>query len=488
MRPNETRLVILLCILAGARVLIFSAAFPFFISMDEDMHLDMVIKYASGDIPRGIDHFSAETAAMIAGFGTSEYNVEWYEDSGPIWTLPRKQRAQAQALRDITQAIPQSFNHESTGFPLYYATAGSWYRIGKALGLRGGNLLYWLRFLNVPIYMLLVWIAFLMTRKLYPGNRFLILGVPTMLVVFPQDVFYAVNSDVLSGLLATLSLYMLVIYYLEQRSVGFCILAGLSVAAACLTKLTNIPLSVFLMVIIIAKIAEAWRTGGFRACIPRCVSIVLAAALPVGAWLLRNQLVLGEFSGSHAKIARLGWTVKPFGQLLQHPIFTFEGALYFLSTLTKTFWRGEIAWHKVGIASPAADSVYVLTSLAFLLVAAVVTLRHREARFSAGVSFLVLGLSVAFLAGLSLMYDFRDCYYPSRELPFFTSGRLSLAALVPFLMLYLTGLGAILDCLKIGKLRWAVLLLIIALMLGSEIYISRGVFASLYNLYHMPHG
>lgn len=485
MKSKETRLVMLLCLLAGMRVWVFSAAFPFIINMDEDMHLDMVVKYAAGNIPRGIEHFSAETAAMIAGFGTSEYNVEWYEDSGPIWTLPQKQRAQAQALRDITQAVPQSFNHDSTGFPLYYATAGSWYRIGKALGLRGGNLLYWLRFLNVPIYMLLVWIAYLMTRKLYPGNRFLILGVPTMLVFFPQDVFYAVNSDVLSGLLATLSLYMLVIYYLEQRSVGFCILAGLSVAAACLTKLTNIPLSVFFMAIIIAKTAEAWRTDGFRACIPRCVSIMLAAALPVGAWLLRNQLVLGELSGSHAKIARLGWTVKPFGQLLHHPIFTFEGELYFLSTLTKTFWRGEIAWHKVGIASPAADSVYVLTSLAFLLAAAVLALKHREARFSAGVSFLALGLSVAFLAGLSLMYDFRDCYYPSRELPFFTSGRLILAALVPFLMLYLSGLEVILSRARLSSLRWVALALLLLIMIGSEIHISGGVFASAYNFYHM---
>ena len=90
-----------------------------------------------------------------------------------------------------------------------------------------------------------------------------------------------------------------------------------------------------------------------------------------------------------------------------------------------------------------------------------------------------------FLAALSVRYDFNQCSYPSRVYPFFTSGRLILAALVPFLILYLRGLEAILGYVRIGYLRWVILILVIVIMLGSEIRISGEVFASPYNFYHM---
>lgn len=485
MKSRETRLVILLCILAGIRVLVFSAGFPFFNNVDEEVHYDVICKYAAGHFPARIERYGDESAGIIAMYASPEYYGDWYQiaASQPLWKLPYETiEGSYQRTREF---IISKTNHESTQAPLYYIMAGGWYDLGKMLGLRGIGLLYWLRFLNIPMYMLLVWIGYLMTRKLYPNNRFLALGVPAMLVVFPQDVFYGLNSDVPAALLATLSVYMLITYLLDTKGMGFQMLSGLSVAAALLTKVTNIPLLAFAAVILLMKKMGSRRKGEPRNRVPGLVPIVLAAAIPLVIWMLRNEFVLGEITGNHAKVVRMGWALKPLGQLFHHPIFIPSGATYFWSELMRTFWRGEIIWHQARMASASADAFYVLTSLVFTLAAAILVWKRKEERLAMGVNFLMLGLSVGFLAGLSVIYDFHGCGYPSRELPFFTSGRLMLGALVPFVMLYVAGLGVVCDWLRIGRLRWVVLSLILALALGSEVWISRDVFASAYNFYHL---
>ena len=486
MKLNETRLVILLCILAGIRVLIFTAAFPFFNNVDEGAHHDMIRKYMAGHIPARIEHYSRESAAAYV-YSSPEYNLtaemQWPEALVPLWRPP--EATAKEAIPVFERIMAAMTNHESTQFSLYYVLAGVWYDLGKALGIEGGVLLYWLRFLNIPIYSLLVWVAYLMTRKLSPGNLWLNLGVPLTLVVFPQDVFYGLNSDVLSALLATWSLYLLITYLLENRGIGFCILTGVSVAAAFLAKPTNLPMLIIFGGIVAAKTVRLRTKGRVGQVALRLAAIVPAAVLPIGAWLLRNQLVLGDLSACHAKIVRMGWTLKPFGQIFNHPMFTAHGILHFWSETIKSLWRGEIIWHMQRIALPAADSFYIVSSTAFLMAAAILAWKRKDIRFASVMNFLVLGISVAFLAGLSLIYDFNNCMYPSREVPFFSSGRLILGALVPFIMLYLTGLGAIMDWLKVGKLRWTVVSLLLLLMLVSEISISASVFASAFNFYHL---
>jgi hypothetical protein len=39
---------------------------------------------------------------------------------------------------------------------------------------------------------------------------------------------------------------------------------------------------------------------------------------------------MGDLTGSRAKIEILGWTMKPRGQLFNHPLFSLDGASYFL--------------------------------------------------------------------------------------------------------------------------------------------------------------
>jgi hypothetical protein len=92
---------------------------------------------------------------------------------------------------------------------------------------------------------------------------------------------------------------------------------------------------------------------------------------------------------------------------------------------------------------------------------------------------------VAFLAFLSLIYDFGECPNPSRDHPYFIAGRLILGALIPFLLLLLYGINSFLREVKNPRVRPAVIVAMILFMLISEIITDRSVFASQYNWFHM---
>ena len=81
--PNEFWWVIALGLLAAVRVFSFSAAFPFFNNVDERRHLDVVIKYAEGQVPRGAELISPATLPYLSHYASPEFlsRPEEFEDS-----------------------------------------------------------------------------------------------------------------------------------------------------------------------------------------------------------------------------------------------------------------------------------------------------------------------------------------------------------------------------------------------------------------------
>jgi hypothetical protein len=96
----------------------------------------------------------------------------------------------------------------------------------------------------------------------------------------------------------------------------------------------------------------------------------------------------------------------------------------------------------------------------------------------------VFVLSVVFLAVMSMRYDFGNCVYPSREKPYFVSGRLIAGTILPFLLLYIDGLNRILIKFKLASRLLVVVSVIVAVITISEIIISWPVFFSPYNWFH----
>jgi hypothetical protein len=491
----EQLLVGLFCLLAAVRVFLFTAAFPFFNYVDEQYHFDLVCRYSHGDIPPGVQPFSLEAAELIALYGSPEYlqdlgNLPAEKVASPVWASPA--RVRAKLLRQRTDIWKSKENHEAVQPPVYYAIVAGWHSLGKSLGIEGGKLLYWMRFFNVPMYAVLVWLSYLLAKEFFPASKFVYLSVPCLLVVFPQDVFYNVNNDVLSAPLVTLALYLLFrMYRIDAPRPGLTLCAGLTTAAAVLTKFTNAPILVIAGIVAVLKLRLAWREQWSRRQLAPVMLLLLAAAIPVGCWLARNYVCMGELTGFAAKSRSLNWTPKPLGQYGNHPIFTPGGFLAFWSALLTTFWRGEGLWHGHPMAAGHVDTFYVTSTtlclLAFLIAAVAGRAKADVATWWASVfCLLMLALSLAIMIFCSVSVDFGNCFYPSRRWPYFSSGRLILASLVPLLIMYLSGLESLLGWLRFSFLRLPLLIIAVDLMAIAAIVYSLDVFASQYNWFHLP--
>ncbi len=198
---HETKFILLLSLLAAVRVFVFSAAFPFFNNVDELMHFDLIMKYADGHAPRQIEPISADSASYVTLFYSSAYirspdNFPGGKFPPPLWTLPKEQMEQALAAN--TAAWQTQNNYEVAQAPLHYVLQAVWWHFGRLIGVPDGRLLYWLRFFNVLLVLLLVWLAYAAARIIFPGNHFIKLAVPVLLAFMPQSAFYSLGNDVLS--------------------------------------------------------------------------------------------------------------------------------------------------------------------------------------------------------------------------------------------------------------------------------------------------
>ena len=226
--------------------------------------------------------------------------------------------------------------------------------------------------------------------------------------------------------------------------------------------------------------------------LPRKIRVVSASALASGVlpslWMLRNYIVMGDLTGGKAKTHELTWTVKPLSDMIHHPLFSVRGLYYFLVQLTQSFWRGEYLWHGASMRSTWADRFYVFSSaLMVLIFVADFTLKrtvYSKPRRRVGwqALFLVAG-SVLFLAVLSVVFDFHECGYPSRLYPYFVSGRIISGTLLPFALIYASGLEVVTKLFRKWIPPVAVLALLMLFITASEIRVRSVVFSSPYNFF-----
>jgi preprotein translocase subunit SecE len=491
---QERGIVGLLCFLAAIHVWIFSAAFPFFNVVDEQMHFDVVVRYSQGRIPCTLDSSCPEAMPYILLYSSLEYL--WAPDTfwngripSPPWRQPLDKIAPFFAARKANWEKIK--NCEVSQPPLYYAVAGGWWWMGKQCGLHDEYLLYWLRFLNAFFVCAMVWLGSAAARLVCPGRSFLRLGVPALLAFFPQTVFYSIQNDVLLPLCFGAAFILLVrLSRAEIPGVRLGMATGLALAATFLTKINSLPLLAVSAVFVLLTTWHLIKMGKIRAALPALAALMLCAVLPMAAWLGWCKYHFGDFTGTAVKIQFLGWTHKPFSEWWQHPIFTPHGFWTFLSRLLASFWQSDFLWHGRPLSSPVVNAVYAVSSVGFVGMSVVVLLSRSPGATAPQRQALWLGFwsivsAVAFLGFLSLIFDFHNCIFPSRDHPYFTSGRLMLGSLIPFMLLFLYGLDQGLSRIKNNWVKPLVLIGMILFMLISEIIINRPVFSSQYNWFHL---
>jgi hypothetical protein len=488
---NERFLILLFCLAAALRVFIYSAAFPFFSNIDEDLHFDLITQYSRAEVPHRFDRLKDDTLNWIIPYASPEFLSSPEQFPGATFPAPLWKRSWSEIEPEtaVTRAAWSSeINFESSQPPLYYALASEWWWIGKQVGLTGIQSLYWIRFLNALVVAMIVWLGHVTARMVALPRADLRIGVPLLLAFLPQNVFYAMNNDVVSPVCFGV-LFLCVLQWLRTNAPSFLFGAftGLAIAATCLTKMSNVPPVTVAVVIIIARVVVIIRRAP-RAGLIALVAVVLCAAIPIGSWMLWTESHFGDLTGSTGKIALLGWTRKPFGDWWHHPIFTPRGLWIFWSDLIASFLRGEINWHGLALRWRVADGFYAISTLLFVAVA-IVGLRKRTGltafqRQAIGSAILIFIAGIAFLGMLSIQFDFGNCINPSRAHPYFTSGRLLTGALIPFAIVYVYGVACV--CGRFNARLGIVVLGCVALfMFASEIWVNRLVFVSEHNWFHI---
>jgi hypothetical protein len=463
-----------LCLVAAIRVFTFSAAFPFFNNVDEQAHFDMVLKYSRGHLPATpLEKYDPQAAEIIVSSAAGEY-YDYKIDESPV------------ELAQIKVALTNSQNLETWVWPAYYFLAGLWCRLGESLAITGTELLYWIRFINIPLAAVFVWLSWLFSRMFSRDNFQKRIAIPLLAAFFPQDIFYAITGDVLSPVVFAAAFFTLLKIYFNEKSWKYHLFAGLLVAATFLTKASNIAIIPLAALVILIKIIRAYRQKQVKQYLPALIAFAFTATIPIAIWLGRNYILFGDAIGAAASAQSRTWTMKPLNEMFNHPIFTPSGFIYFISELTKTFWRGEFIWHNRIMASAFMDGFYVISSGVFLFALILDKSRSdRSCRTVLAGSLFVVIFSIAFLAFMSTRYDFGTCLYPSVAKPYFTSGRLIAGAILPFLFLYIEGLRRILLKLRCASALLFVIGIIVAVITISEIVLGWTVFASPYNWFHL---
>lgn len=487
---GEAKVVLLISLLAALHVFIFTAAFPFFNNVDEQLHFDLAVRYSQGEIPRGLEPLSPEAIRYIVMFSSRAYLTDpaTLPDGKllpPPWTQPPEI-----TLPQLGEAAAQWKNivsTESTMPPLYYALAGAWWRAGEALGLEGGNRLYWLRFLNIPLVMGIVWVGWLVARRVFPESFFAQMAGPAIVAFMPQTAFYSINNDILAPLVfGAVFLALLKFWAAAIPSARLSAGLGLAVAATFLTKISTLPLLAVAGPFIAGKLFQIARQKKLRPAWPALIALSLCTLLPMLAWMLWCKAHYGDFTGSAVKIEKLGWSDRPAAEWLSHPLFSPRGLWTFVGDNLATFWQGEFWWLRQPLAYPALNGFYQGLTLVLFAAAlvALIRLKIQGSHVALWFSCACLAAQFVFFALLSVKFDFQDCFYPSRAHPFFTSGRLMLGGLIPVLMLCVGGLDYALKKFP-ERIRFLVLALLLAGMLAGEIALQWRVFPCAYNWYHL---
>jgi len=489
----KTCIVVICCCLGALRVLVYAAAFPLFNPVDETSHYQMVREYSRGHL-QGSDllKIDSEAADFFTLYSSSEYFKsrevlrEFHRDV-PIAALPAD-------LRD--RHYPRVFSYflgqcniETQSPPAYYLLAGAWYRLAKMSGASEWRAAYWALFLNAILYGTFIWVACLFVRELYPERVFLCVGMAMLLAVFPQDVFYGMSRDVLLPLVTSLFLLLLLRALRKVDSGEIELLAaGFLAGIAFLTELSSVVLFGALLAVTLFKSKRAEKlANGVRQQTMLALSLVAAAILPL-TLMVRNRLVMGDLTGTQAKLFCLGWVTKPWGEIWQHPIFSLRGVQYFVHELTGSYWRGEIIWAGQSLRNGKAEVFYLFSTLVLLAAFLVCfALRKKEQtgpqRFSEYLSLYLVAASVLFLAFVSLLFDYQECVYPSRAHPYFVSGRIIIGTLLPFLVMYLSGFEFLLRPIRKYVHPILPLLVICASIACAEVMLMLTVFHSQFNFY-----
>lgn len=303
--------VLVLCALYLVKQIIFVLVFPAFSGHDEVAHYAYLRVLATeGRLPE-IPDLSDWQNRQATGVPTGEDRIpdELYPYCRYVtkdWHCePETPRWRENPPRMVTfegAYLPNGWIYTANHPPLYYVLMTPIYWLSD--GASTATQLYILRLAAVPFGLLTVLLAFFTVRTIFPKDQFLMVVVPTF-VAFQTQVSYEaamLNNDVIGITTYSLVLYLIVLGIRDNFPKRLCIMLGVALGLAMLTKSTA------LTAVGIAGLAILIRIGikDLRGLLERGVLVGVPLAILAVPWYIYMYATYGNFSALE-QIKALQW-------------------------------------------------------------------------------------------------------------------------------------------------------------------------------------
>jgi 4-amino-4-deoxy-L-arabinose transferase-like glycosyltransferase len=340
-----------------------------------------------------------------------------------------------------------SIRYEFHQPPLYYLLLAPFYALfnGKLIPLRLITSLFGIGLLVITYG---VGKSLSSAESSHRHPAWLALGMTAFVAFIPQHIAMsaAVQNDILAELLIGIILLRMILWLKSGTSLeaGQCILTGILIGLALLTKLPAYIALPLALIVVVLKYGPSWRKGAILLAIrPTVVSLgaLLLPALLIGLpWFIRNATVYGSLDlvglSRHDQVVigqlRTSEWIDQFGWANLPSVF--------LSTTFRSFWA-QFGW----MAVPVDERIYVtlrmftaIAAVGFVFRVADVWEKH-----------LSLSKPVTLLACSGLLTLLTYLWYNTTF--YQAQGRYLYPALIPFALAWTIGIA---EALRRDNIRW----------------------------------
>lgn len=302
------KVIVLLLLVTFLKEMVFAGLVPIWHTPDEQAHFAEVAFYSEkGFYPISGNDLNKEIYTSESLMGTNrDKNGNNKFTFHPDYKIEYT-NSQTGKYEDQIKNLPVSFRtefvgQEAAGYPpLYYTISSLFYKIfyNSDLFVR----VFVVRFFSIILGVLLVYLAYLIGKEVFPDNELLQITLPLFVSFQPMVSFVSagVNSDNLMNVLFTCFIYLMVLLVRKGLSLNLVLVSALNTILLFLTK----PQFVFALPILVLALILSVRNK-------RLMKILLGFLLLVGVLivyfgarledLLINVAYLGSFSpGGHTR-------------------------------------------------------------------------------------------------------------------------------------------------------------------------------------------
>ncbi|MDQ3412310.1 MAG: hypothetical protein M3509_09355, partial [Chloroflexota bacterium] len=188
---------------------------------------------------------------------------------------------------------PTGFQYTANHPPLYYALLVPVYRAVQDWSLVARQ--YVLRLFAIPFGLITVFLAFRLTRELFPTDAFMQVTVPTFVAFQPQVSYEAamINNDIAAVALFSWVAFLIVRGIRARFPVRTCLWLGVALGLAVLAKSTSLIGAPVIAVAIIS--AVGWKN--VRDWVGRGLCVLVPTIILVLPWYLFMFRTYGNFDG-----------------------------------------------------------------------------------------------------------------------------------------------------------------------------------------------